>query len=136
MARSGTRSVDLKVSLLGQGLVTVAIAAILVAIFFIQVSLLVFLGALVVLVAIWAWLMQRINTFRWRRLTVSHDGEQVILIGRDKYREAGRIARRYAINPLVCCFSVEGERGRHLLCLFSDSTASGQWRKLVDVLKR
>lgn len=135
MSKSGTLSVNLKVSLLGQGLVTVLLALVVAVVFFIQASLLVFLGALVVLLAVWAWLMQRINGFRWRRLALSHDGEHVVLIGRDKYREAGRISRRFLINPAVCCFRVEGERRRYLLCLFSDSTDSADWRKLVAALK-
>lgn len=136
MPKSGTLSVDLKVSLLGQGVATVLIAGILAVIFFLQASLLAFLLALVALLALWAWLMQRINRFRWRRLTVSHDGGQIILISRDKYREAGRIARRYLISPAACCFTVEGDRGRHLLCLFPDSTGrSADWRKLVTALR-
>lgn len=135
MTKSGTLAVDLKVSLLGQGLVTVVIALIVAVIFFIQASLMVFLGGMIVLLALWAWLMHRINTFRWRRLTLSHDGEHVVLIGRDKYREAGRIGRRFIINPAICCFRVEGERRRYLLCLFSDSTDSTHWRKLVATLK-
>lgn len=135
MSKSGTLSVDLKVSLLGQGLVTVLLALVVAVIFFVQASLLVFLGALVVLLAVWAWLMQRINGFRWRRLALSHDGEHVVLIGRDKYREAGRISRRFLISPAVCCFRVEGERRPYLLCLFSDSADSADWRKLVAALK-
>lgn len=135
MPKSGTVSIDLKVSLMGQGLVTICLAAILAVMFYVQLSLWLFLGAFVVLVLIWAWLMHRINRFRWRRLTLSQHGDQVVLIARDKYREAGKLKRRYIVSSLISCFSVEGERGRHLLCLFPDSTDQGSWRRLVASLK-
>lgn len=135
MPTGGTLSVDLKVSLLGQGLVTVLAGTALAVIFFLQISIWIFLGALVVIALIWAWLMHRINRFRWRRIVVSQKGNQVVLISRDKHREAGRLKRRLIISPLVSCFSVEGDQGHHWLCLFSDSAETSSWRRLVALLK-
>ncbi len=134
MTKGGTLTTDLKVSLFGQGIVTVLAGLVVAVMFYLQFSLWGFLGALVAVILVWAWLMHRINRFRWRRLVISHHGEQVVLIGRDKYREAGRIGKRLVVSPFVCCFSVHGERHRYWLCLFADSTDSSSWRKLREVL--
>ena len=134
MPKGGSLSVDLKVSLLGQGVVTVLAAVVVAVIFYLQVSLWAFLAVLVAVILVWAWLMHRINRFRWRRLVVSHHGDQIVLIGRDKYREAGRFGKSLVISPFVSCFSVHGERHRYWLCLFADSTDSTSWRKLRELL--
>lgn len=135
MPKGGTLSVDLRISLLGQGLVTLVAGIALATVFFLQLSLWIFLVSFVVIALIWAWLIHRINQFRWRRLVISQHGEQVVLVGRDKYREAGRLDRRLVVSALVSCFSVRGERGRRWLCLFSDSTDRASWQRLVALLK-
>lgn len=134
MAKGGTLAVDLKVSLFAQGTVTVLCALVVAVIFYLQFSLWIFLAALLAIILVWAGLMHRINRFRWRRLVISHHGAQIVLIGRDKYREAGRLGKRLAISPFVSCFSVHGERHRYWLCLFADSTDAASWRKLRDLL--
>ncbi len=134
MTKGASLSADLKVSLFGQGLVTILAALVVAVIFYLQVSLWAFLIVLVGVILVWAWLMHRINRFRWRRLVISHHGEQIVLIGRDKYREAGRLGRRLVVSPFVSCFSVHGERHRYWLCLFADSTDAATWRKLREQL--
>ncbi|QOC21083.1 hypothetical protein IC757_08400 [Wenzhouxiangella sp. AB-CW3] len=135
MAKSGTLSVDLKVSLYGQGLVTVLLAVVVALAFYLQLGIWIFLGVLLAMILIWGWLMHSINRFRWRRLVLSHSGEQIVLIGRDKYREAGRLGRCLVVSPFVTCFRVNGERRRYWLCLFADSTDRVGWKRLRETLK-
>lgn len=136
MAKGGTVSVDLKVSLFGQGVVTVFLAILLALGFYLQLDIWVFLGILVGLIVVWAWLMHRINRFRWRRLVLSSSGDQIVLIGRDKYREAGRIGRKLIVSSFVTCFRVNGERHRYWLCLFADSTDDTSWRRLREMIEK
>lgn len=136
MTRSGTLSVDLKVSLLGQGLVTVLAGAVLAVIFFLQLSLWLFLGTLFVVALIWAWVMHRLTTFGWRRLVLSHHGNRIILISRDKHRETGQLQRRLILSPLLACLQVRTEHGRRRrLCLFPDSTDETGWKHLLALLR-
>jgi hypothetical protein len=136
MAKGGTVSVDLKVSLFGQGIVTVLLAGVLAVAFYIQLDIWVFLAVLVGLIVLWAWLMHRINRFRWRRIVFSSTGDQVVLIGRDKYREAGRLGRRLIVSPFVSCFRVKGERRGYWLCLFADSADDQDWKRLRELVAR
>ena len=134
MAKGGTVSVDLKVSLYGEGVVTVMAAIVVAVAFYLQLDIWFFLAVLAAMIFLWAWLMHRINRFRWRRLVLSHGGEQVVLISRDKYREAGRIGRRLIVSSFVTCFRVRGERRPYWLCLFADSTDSTSWKRLREML--
>jgi len=136
MAKGGTVSIDLKVSLYGQGVVTILAAIVVAIVFYLQLDIWFFLGVLIAMVLVWAWLMHRINGFRWRRLVLSHGGEQIVLIGRDKYREAGRLGRRLIVSSFVTCFSVKGERRRYWLCLFADSTDKADWKRLRELLQK
>ncbi len=135
-AKGGTISVDLKVSLFGQGVVTILAAIVVAVAFYLQLDIWFFLAVLVAMILLWAWLMHRINRFRWRRLVLSHSGDQVVLIGRDKYREAGHFGRRLIVSSFVTCFSVKGERRRYWLCLFADSTDAASWKHLREMLQK
>ncbi len=134
MAKGGTGSIDLKVSLYGQGVVTVLVAIVVAVAFYLQLDIWFFLAVLVAMILLWAWLMHRINQFRWRRLVLSQSGDQIVLIGRDKYREAGRLGRRLLVSSFVTCFSVNGERRPYWLCLFADSTDKPGWKRLREML--
>ena len=136
MAKGGTVSIDLKVSLFGQGIVTILAAVVVAVAFYLQLDIWFFLGVLVAMIVLWAWLMHRINRFRWRRLVLSHKGDQIVLIGRDKYREAGRLGRRVIVSSFVTLFSVRGERRRYWLCLFADSADSADWKQLRELLEK
>jgi hypothetical protein len=136
MAKGCTVSVDLKVSLYGQGVVTVLAAIVVAVAFYLQLDIWFFLAVLVAMILLWASLMHRINRFRWRRLVLSHGGEQVVLISRDKYREAGQIGRRLIVSAFVICIRVLGERRPYWLCLFADSTDSASWKRLREMLRK
>lgn len=135
MQSAGTLSISLKPSLLGQGLVTVLAGLAIMALFYLQVNILLFLGLLVVIGMLWAWEIHRMNRMPWKKLLVT-GGQQVILVDRKKHRHSGHIAARPFVSPALICLSVRFNTGsRRFLCLFGDSADRDDMRRLAAALR-
>ncbi len=136
MQSAGTLSIELKSSLLGQGLVTVLAALAVVVLFFLQINFWLFLGLMLAIGLIWAREIHRMNRRNWRRLLLASGGN-VILVDKKKHRHPGRIAARPFVSPFMVCMVIRFNKGgRTVLCLFSDSAESGEVRRLAAALRQ
>ncbi|GEM_PF-3434292 len=135
MQSAGTLSIELKSSLLGQGLVTVLAGLAIVALFYLQINFWLFVGIMLAIGVVWAWEIHRMNRRRWKRLLVSSGG-QVVLVDRKNHRHPGKISARPFVSPALTCLLIRFNTGRRTsLCLFADSAETDDLRRLAAALR-
>ena len=114
-------TVQLKTSLLNQGLVTLLAMLVLAAIFYARPGFAVFVVAALIIAAIWAWQVNRINQRRWRKLLIAPD-RHLTLVDRQGHAYPGRLKGRARSTPLFTWIAIRlDEGGTQRLCLFPDS---------------
>jgi hypothetical protein len=134
MKTTGALTLEIRPSLLGQGLVTILAGAGLATVFYVQPSLMVFLVAALVIGAAWSWLLLRLNRPTWRRVVISHQADQVVLIGQGKQRHSGKFSRRLINTGLLVIFSMSDQHGSHRVWLFGDSADRAALARLREIL--
>ncbi len=135
MKTTGALTLDIKPSLLGQGLATLIAGIALAAVFYLRPSLVVFLVAAVIIGLVWAWRLQRFNRVPWRKVVVSQAGDQVVLLGHGKQRHSGHFKRSLLNTGLLVGFSMADEHGTHRVWLFPDNINKPDFQRLRQILK-
>jgi hypothetical protein len=136
MKKSGALTLDIRPSLLGQGLVTMLACLAFLVIFYLQPSILLFGVMALAIAGLWAWRIARLNKPRWRRVVVSHTGDQVTLTGKGKLRRSGHLDKAMLNTGLLAGFSVSTEQGRQQVWLFPDNVDGDGFRRLRELMSR
>jgi hypothetical protein len=136
MKKTGALTLDIRPSLLGQGIATLLAVLAFLVVFYLQASILVFIVLALAIAALWAGAIVRINKPRWRRVVVAHTGDQVTLTGKGKLRRSGHLDRAILNSGLVAVFRVNTEQGAQRVWLFPDSAQGDGFRHLREVLSR
>ena len=136
MKKTGALTLDIRPSLLGQGLMTMIAGFALAVIFYLQTSILMFVILAVAIGLLWAWRIARLNKPRWRRVVVSHTGDHVTLTGKGKLRRNGVIGKIIFNTGLLTGFSVTTDQGDQQVWLFPDNVEGDGFRRLREVLGR
>ncbi len=135
MPATGTLSIAIRTSLLGQGMVTIVFALAIAVVFYLQLSLWIFLAVLLVTIVLWGLIIHRVNRNPWRRIVISQQGRQAVLVS-DHARESGTISPRTRVWSGLVVLVVDTPKKRRRLWLFSDSADGSDWKRLVDSLRR
>jgi hypothetical protein len=135
MKTSGALTLEVKPSLLGQGLVTLIAGIALATVFYLRPSLVVFLVAAVIIGLLWAWRLNRFNRLPWRRVVVSQNADQIVLLGHGKQRHSGHLKRCLLNTDLLVGFSMADEHGTHRVWLFPDNIGKPTFQRLRQILQ-
>lgn len=134
MRKSGALTLDIKPSLLGQGLVTLLAGIVLATIFYIRPGFTVFLITALIIFVLWAVCLQRLNRPRWRRVVVSHNGEQLVLLGHGKRKHSGHFKGKLLNTGMLVAFSMSDQEGSHRAWLFADNADRESFQRLREIL--
>jgi hypothetical protein len=136
MKKTGALTLDIRPSLLGQGLATLLAVLAFLVVFYLQASILLFVLVALAIAGLWAWSIVRLNKPRWRRVVVAHTGDQVTLTGKGKLRRSGHLQKATLNSGLVTGFKVDTEQGKQQVWLFADSVEGDGFRRMRELLKR
>ena len=134
MKKTGALTLDIRPSLLGQGLMTMIAGFALAVIFYLQTSILMFVILALAIGLLWAWRIARLNKPRWRRVVVSHAGDHITLTGKGKLRRNGHLGKVMLNTGLLTGFSVKTEQGDQQVWLFPDNVGSDGFRRMREQL--
>ena len=130
MKTTGAITLDIRPSLLGQGIATLLAGIGLAVVFYVQPHIVAFIVTAVAIGLAWAWAIQRLNTPRWLKVVVSTHGDQITLIGRGKARKIGHIHGTGVSNGLVTAIDVRIEDQHQKVWVFADSSEGDGYKRL------
>ncbi len=134
MRKAGALTLDIKASLLGQGLATVVAGILLAAVFYARPGFIIFVIGAVVIFLLWAVCLQKLNRPRRRRVVVSQNGQQVVLFGKRKQKHSGKFKGKLIDTPLLVVFSMSDDEGSHRVWLFADNADGESFKRLREIL--
>ena len=130
MKTTGSLTLDIRPSLLAQGLATLLAGFGLAAVFYIQPNLFAFIGVAVAIGLLWAWAIKKLNTPRWLKLVLSTHGDQITLIGRGKARKIGHVSGIGISNGLATAIKVTMDDHTQTVWVFADSSEGDGYKRL------
>ena len=134
MRKTGALTLDIKPSLLGQGLATLLAGILLAAAFYIRPGFVIFVVAALIIFVLWALCLHKFNRPRWRRVVVSQNGEQVVLLGHGKRKHSGRFKGKLVNSGMLVGFSMSDNQGSHRVWLFPDNADGEGFKRLREIL--
>ena len=134
MRKAGALTLDIKTSLLGQGLATVLAGILLATVFYARPGFVIFVIGAVVIFLLWAFCLQRLNRPRWRRVVISQNGQQVVLFGKGKRKHSGKLNGKLLDSGLLVAFSMSDDEGSHRVWLFPDNADRDSFKRLREIL--
>jgi len=134
MRKTGALTLDIRPSLLGQGLATLLAGILLAAAFYIRPGFVIFVVAALIIFVLWAVCLQKFNRPRWRRVVISQNGEQVVLLGHGKRKHSGRFKGKLVNSGLLVAFSMSDNEGSHRVWLFPDNADRESFKRLREII--